>query len=334
MSVNNISVIQINNQINSFLLNCVRNGLAHSFDTEKLKWVKPYPEVTGYLLSYFSKEVNNYNPEKSLALLKVMGKMSKRLLRLQHSCGGFRSFYGDSLYVFDTAQICHGLLDYYQNTGDENLLKACFRGTDFIINMQTNMGAFYPIFNEKKNEKQVIGTNWSNSFSPINSKCIEFLSEMQRFTDDYKLIDAINRCAKFALKTPQILYTHPGAYSLEGLIKAGYNKEVKERIEKNFLPQINTDGFIPYHPTLNYSYVSGSAQIAILCNKVGFYEYAISIFNWLRRVQLNHNSGGLFQYANRDCSINVENHSEINSWGTKYFGELINNIFYDEKDNI
>ena len=37
-----------------FLKNCVFNGLAHSWNVESKTYVKPYPEVTGYVIKYFS----------------------------------------------------------------------------------------------------------------------------------------------------------------------------------------------------------------------------------------------------------------------------------------
>ena len=39
----------------AFLLSALRGGLAHSYDVKSKQWVKAYPEVTGYVVSYFSK---------------------------------------------------------------------------------------------------------------------------------------------------------------------------------------------------------------------------------------------------------------------------------------
>jgi hypothetical protein len=39
-------------------------------------------------------------------------------------------------------------------------------------------------------------------------------------------------------------------------------------------------------------------------------------------IQSNHDSGGLFQYANADGSLNHDVHTEINSWGTRYYAQL------------
>ena len=41
-----------------------------------------------------------------------------------------------------------------------------------------------------------------------------------------------------------------------------------------------------------------------------------------RSVQEKDNSGGLFQYADMYGDLDNHVHTEINSWGTKYFCEL------------
>ena len=106
------------------------------------------------------------------------------------------------------------------------------------------------------------------------------------------------------------------------MLAGGHSATVKNILNEYFLNRINNNGFISYSPDLDYSYVSGSVQIGILCYKVGYIEYAKKIYDWACLVQDNHYSGGLFQYANYDGKINDSIHAEINSWGTKYFIEL------------
>lgn len=297
----------------SFLKTCVRNGLAHSFDTVSNKWIKPYPEVSGYLLSFFCKTV-----EDNI----VASKIGKCLLRLQRECGGWRSFYGKEVFVFDTAQIGQGLLNWYIICEKKQILDACIRASEFIINMQNPDGSFFPLYSEKNREKISLGETWGNSFSPINVKCVEFLNQMTIMGfADYS--NQIYSACKWTLEQPQIEYSHPGAYSLEGLISVGHIEDVTQRIERYFKPFIEKNGFLPYKLGLSYAYVSGSIQIGIICCNLGLIDEAIRIYEWARKVQSSHYSGGLYQYANRDGSINNEIHGEINSWGTKYYVELI-----------
>lgn len=299
-----------------FLRTCVRKGLAHSFDTVSGRWAKPYPEATGYLLSLFCRR--GYD-------LRLIESMARRLISLQQPCGGFRSFHGRLVYVFDTAQICKGLLDWYVTTKVPEALRACRRGAEFVLSMQLPSGAFFPIFDEVHRERVSVGSNWGNSFSTIHCKCVEFLARMTELGfGDYR--EACERTCQWTLEQPQLLYSHPGAYSLEGLLAGGYRSEVKTRLQEHFIPRIEPSGYLSYHQDLPYAYVSGTVQIGLLCVRVGLMEPALRIWQWTHRVQERHPSGGLFQYANPDGSLSTHVHAEINSWGTKYYVELVDNL--------
>ncbi len=91
-----------------FLKNCVFNGLAHSWNVESKTYVKPYPEVTGYVIKYF------YDNNKDIP--KNIRDASEFLLKKQdYVRGGFPSFDNDNiLYVFDTAQILNGFCSVYK----------------------------------------------------------------------------------------------------------------------------------------------------------------------------------------------------------------------------
>jgi hypothetical protein len=300
-----------------FLESCIRNGLANSWNVSKRKWVKPYPEVTGYVLSLFSRiDVGD--------LLKL--EMGEKLLKLQESCGGWKSFYGKYIYTFDSAQIGNGLLDLYKLNGEEKYLDASIKAATFILEMQIKNGSYFPIYDQLNSERISYGKSWGDGFSAINCKVVEFLSNIYSLTNKNEYKDSIDKICNWTIRTPQIEFSHPGAYSLEGLLAGGHQDIVKYRLEHYFLPKIEKNGFLAYGPNLNYAYVSGSVQIGLLCARVGLFDFAKNICHWAMGVQLNDCSGGLYQYANPDCSLNTDVHSEINSWGTKYFIELIDAI--------
>jgi hypothetical protein len=301
----------------------VRKGLAHSFDTINRRWVKPYPEVTGYLLSLFCRE--DQDP-------RLVGPMARRLMRLQRPCGGFRSFSGRWVYVFDTAQICMGLLDWYATTKTPEAIEVCQRGAEFILRMQLPTGQFFPIFDEKFHERVSIGSSWGDSLSTMHCKCVEFLACMSEICVSSDYSAACERVCRWTLEQPQLIYSHPGAYSLEGLLAGGYYSEVKDRLLESFVPRIESSGYLAYHPDLPYAYVSGSVQIGLLCARIGLMEPAFRMWQWAYKMQEEHPSGGLFQYANPNGSINTQVHGEINSWGTKYFVELASYLIRSNTD--
>lgn len=299
-----------------FLLKSLRGGLAHSYDVKKCCWVKSYPEATGYLLSYFSKYFSIL-PDKILNATDYLSK-------LQHQCGGYPSFCNKRyLFTFDTAQIMNGFASLYKKTNKKIYLDVARRCADFVINMQITNGAMFPAYDTKLKCKYVDKNGqWGINFSAIQVKNIEGLLLMYELTNDSRYLYSAIKLKDYGKKYCDLTFTHPGAYCLEGLIAIGENDFVHKRLEKEIIPRVQSNGFLSYSPNLSYAYVSGSVQIGILLYKVGLKEVAYSILKWARKIQLNHNSGGLFQYANSDSSLNDDVHTEINSWGTKYYVEF------------
>lgn len=301
-----------------FLLQCVKGGLAHSLDAETGEWLKPYPEVTGYLLSYFSEKQQGHG------IPRVIISSAKKLVRLQHKSGGYPSFYEKwLLFTFDTAQIMHGLASLYLATKDSRLLDAAIRAADFVCDMQLPDGSMFPIYDLRREARYVeTHHNWGICFSPIQTKNIEGLLLMNKVTGNARYAMAADGLIAFGKRAMDTTYTHPGGYCLEGLLAAGETRFVSDRLRSDFLPRLQSNGFLPYSQNLPYAYVSGSIQIGILFYKVGLLDESYKILEWARRVQQQHPSGGLFQYADSEGKLDRHVHLEINSWGTKYFCQL------------
>jgi hypothetical protein len=301
-----------------FLLQCVKGGLAHSLNAETGEWSKPYPEVTGYLLSYFSEE------QHGRGIPGVIINAAKKLIRLQHRSGGYPSFYDQwLLFTFDSAQILHGLASLYSVTKEDRLLGAAIRAADFICAMQLPDGSMFPVYDLRREARYVeIHQNWGMRFSPIQAKNIEGLLLLNKLTGNARYARAAEGLTAFGKRAADTTYTHPGGYCLEGLLAAGETRFVSARLRSDFLPRLQPNGFLPYSPGLPYAYVSGSIQIGILFYKVGLLDESHKILEWARRVQRGHPSGGLFQYADPEGRLDRHVHLEINSWGTKYFCQL------------
>jgi ubiquinone/menaquinone biosynthesis C-methylase UbiE len=301
-----------------FILNCIKHGLACSYDTACGQWVKPYPEVTGYLLSYFAQDRMEHE------IPKVIVKAGKKLLSLQHSCGGFPSFLDNHrLFTFDTAQIMHGLASLHLATEERRYLDAAVRAADFVCDMQISDGSMFPVYDLRQKAKHVeTHGQWGISFSPIQVKNIEGLMFLYKLTGEDRYSRAAADLIAFGKRTCNLTYTHPGAYCLEGLLAAGETGFVRERLSSEILPRLQSDGFLAYAQHLPYAYVSGSVQMGILLHKTGFCDEAHLILEWARRVQKQHECGGLFQYADVAGNPDSRIHREINSWGTKYFCQL------------
>lgn len=300
----------------NFLLRCSKSGLAHSHNELTGKWVKPYPEVTGYLLSFFSTYVDRTRVEQH------MQKMASRLIRKQEPCGGWKSFEGNGILFFDTVQILKGLYDSGYWKTDYKVKMALIRGFDFLENLTTLDGLVFPVYFSHLNAMSSKSNSWSDGFSGINTKVLELLVSDGVENLYPEAASLRNRISEWSLTVPQIEFTHPGAYQLEGLLAAGENRLVRQRLQDIFLPTLRPNGFIPYHNSLDFAYTSGSAQIGILLAKTGFIGEAKAIQRFLLQLISSSSSGGLVQYADSVGNQVTEIHAEANSWGTKYFLEL------------
>lgn len=300
-----------------FLLQCIRGGLAHSYDTKTKAWVKPYPEVTGYLLSYFSdkKQIPN-----------TIYQAANKLLKIQHPSGGFPSFFNtDVLYTFDTAQIAHGLTCIYLRTQQKRFLESAVKAGEFILNMQWIEGSIFPMFHPQHNRMTVEqehhdGLNWGSTFSYIQVKNVQALLLLSKVTKDPKYSLGAKKLVAWGKTEADARFSHPYGYFLEGMYSFGEKEFVSNQLNKYVIP-LEHDGFIPYKEGVPYAYVSGSIQLGILLAKVGYRRIAKRIFDWSSLTQ-EENIGGLYQYANKNSSKNTLVHTELNSWGTKYFLEL------------
>jgi len=301
----------------NFLLHSIIDGkLAHSYDIERNIYVKPYPEATGYILSYFAEYYHDV-PEEVLSAADY-------LCKIQHESGGYQSFDNTNyLFSFDTSQIMHGLASLYDKTHKEQYLIAAKNCASFIKSMMRSNGSVFPIYNIAKKAKYVNRWgDWGNSFSYIQTKNIEGLLLMFSLTQNSEYFDMAVKLKNYGKKKCRLEFTHPSAYCLEGLWAIDEKKFVAERLKKEIIPRIKVNGFLSYHKKLPYAYVSGSCQMGILLYKADFKDYAYLILQWARQVQSHHDSGGLFQYANPDGSLNSKVHSQINTWGTKYYAQL------------
>ncbi len=309
-------------QAEDFLKSCIRYGLAHSLESHKsIRWVKPYPEVTGYLVSYFCRYQMSHE--------SVVGQAIDKLLSIQHPSGGYSSFYDkDKLYSFDTGQIITGLTDAYRATGRKDCLISARHAGDFLLSMQIDSGLMFPIYDTKRDTKIVYqkssdGSNWGSTFSYIQVKNAEGLISLYELTKERKYYNTASRLVNLKMNKADYHYTHPLAYYLEGLVALGQIDRVKKIIQKHVLPRLKPNGYIAYYPKATFAYVSGSVQMGILLWKVGYKNQAKQILGWAARVQGNSSAGGLYQYATSSGKPDASIHTEINSWGTKYYCELL-----------
>lgn len=302
-----------------FLRECLFDGLAHSYDIESGTYVKPYPEVTGYLLSYFCE---NYNTVDEQII-----EATDKLLELQDPhVGGYATFYDkNTLFSFDTSQILIGLINVYKITNERKYYDAALFAGEFLLMMQCDNGAIIPTYSVKRRERYINDSQyeiWNGSWSGLMCKLTEGFDALYSVSNDERFLIAKNKAADFYAKSEYIECSHPLGYWLEGLYAGGKHEIVDKILREKVIPRIQSNGYISYADKYDFAYVSGTIQLGIMLYKMGYIEMAQKICEYGEEVQRHHESGGLFQYANSDGSVNCSIHGEQNSWGTKYFCQL------------
>lgn len=237
----------IHNKAEQFLLDCIRDGLAHSFDTNTESWVKPYPEVTGYLISYFSQK--REIPKKII-------EAAEKLISVQHPIGGYSSFFNKHiLYTFDTAQIAHGLASLYKKTGNDKYLHAAINAGSFLLSMENNDGSVFPMYDTKHQYKYVEkttlkGENWGSIFSQIQLKNAEALLLLSQITKDSRYEKAAKLMVPWGVRHTNSRHTHPFGYYLEGMITLGKHSFVDKLLTNHILKGKNKGLFRTVHNVL------------------------------------------------------------------------------------
>ena len=302
-----------------FLINCVFSGLAHSFDVSKQKYVKPYPEVTGYIIKYFC--------ENTKTIPANIRKAGDYLIKMQDKKTGGYSFFHDkdTLYAFDTSQILIGHSGLYEVTKKKKYKDAAIKAGHFLLMMQLDNGAVIPAYDKSQQEALIfrdLYSQWNGPWSGLMCKLTEGFQALYDLTNDSSYLNAQKRMAQFYVNADYIECTHPLGYWLEGLYAAGETQKVNQVLVEKVIPRIRDNGYIPYKEDLDYAYVSGCIQLGILLYKLGYINAAKKIRNYGRLVQDQNKTGGLFQYADFQGKLHSHIHSEINSWGTKYFCQL------------
>jgi len=121
-------------------------GLLRSFDARIGRWVKPYPEVTGYTIRGLleaARVLHEPGYEDTAA------EMGRALLRVQESSGPAAGAVPAAdlkpeYYVFDTAQAVEGFISLYHHTSDEGFLRGAVRAGEFCARLQSPDGSFRP----------------------------------------------------------------------------------------------------------------------------------------------------------------------------------------------
>jgi len=148
----------------------------------------PYPEITGYAVSSFSKL---YDFEKDEKYLKFAILSADALIRFQQNNGSIPTVissnggYENIAHIFDLAIIARGFLDLYQRTGEEKYLNSAQNLINFIEKYYIN-NSLPSVLNLKGS---AIKSDFPDLFW-INTKVIIPLYQLHQITRDNSLLES------------------------------------------------------------------------------------------------------------------------------------------------
>lgn len=268
------------------------------------------------------------------------------LLRTQRRDGTFPGGYGDYMNqapkVFNNGMIIHGLLDYYNAYGDQELIEACCKCADWLVKVQSSDGSW----------RQFTIHQLSS-----NTPTAAALFRLAAITGKEEYRFAANKNVSFALDlqlpngyfkgngfdTQTKAFTITIAYAINGLLECGILesntqwKDAASRALTRVLAAVNHTGFLVgeldenFQSSSSFSCLPGSCLLAIVGYKMtslsgnkGLKSNSDLLVDYVKRRQMASKNPGIrggisgsWPVSGNYCSY------EITSWGVRYFTEAI-----------
>jgi len=281
------------------------------FPCNKIAWLPPYPETTGYIISSLLRYSERYNIEivRKRALDMANWEMEIQMPNGAVQGGPFAPSIEQNPCAFNTGMVLDGWCSAYAITKDSLLLDAGRRAAEYLAGDLNNEGYF------RTNGLFV---------SPGKIKTYNCLCawSMYRFGDlagEPRFRAEAVRAAEAAIRQqqdngwfandcltrPEAPLLHTIAYTLQGLLEVGilaaredFIRAVRRGVEP-LLSKISPDGFLQgrfysdWAPASFSSCLTGSAQLAVVCYRLHqhtghaeYRRYADFLLSFLKPLQL------------------------------------------------
>lgn len=268
------------------------------------------------------------------------------LLRIQRRDGTFPGGYGDYMNqapkVFNNGMIIHGLLDYYNTCGDQDLIEACINSADWLIKVQSPDGSWrqFTIHQLSSNTStaaalfRLATITGKEEYRKAANKNIEFALGLQSANGYFK---------GNGFDTQSRAFTITIAYAINGMLECGIlesNTLWKESALKAIAPilsTVNQQGFLlgdfdeNFQSSSSFSCLPGNCLLAIVGYKLtsltGNESLKIKsdlLIDYVKRRQIESKNTGIhggipgsWPVSGNYCAY------EVTSWGVRYFTEAI-----------
>ncbi len=266
------------------------NGVAHSYDIRKKKWLASYPETTGYVIPTLFDYAKHYNAPVYAEAAK---KMAEWECEIQLADGGVRAGTMDATIVaptiFNTGQVLFGWAKAYEETRDDRFKISLIRAADWLVAAQDADGAWRR-FSSPFTTSKLNSYNTRSSFGLVrayesvgNSHYLKSaIANVEWTLSQAHENDWLpNNCLSDNIDLTAL--THTIAYSIRGILEVGVAAKRSDFIERalkmanKVAAQQREDGALNafYTPewttAVTWSCITGNSQMAI---------------NWLRLAQI------------------------------------------------
>lgn len=323
-------------------------GSAAKYSMVTHDFTQGYPMATANWIPVLSR-INQYYPEiyrKVFGEGEIEKELVNWVLRTQRRDGTFPAGYGDYMNqppkVFNNGMIMHGLLDYYNVAGDQELIDACMKSAEWLMKVQSPDGSWRQFTVHQLSSNTVSGAallrladiTGDNNYRTSGVRNIEFALGLQSDNGYFKGNGYDSGSSASTLTI---------AYAIGGLLEAAIldnNKEWQSAALKGIVPVLNNlgpNGFLAgeldeeFQSSSSFSCLPGNGLLAILSYKLasltGNDELRIKadlLTDYLKKFQLKSAqkgvSGGIsgsWPISGNYCSY------EITSWGVRYFLEAV-----------
>lgn len=266
------------------------DGIAHSYDIRKKKWLASYPETTGYAIATLYDYAQHYQAPH---YAQAATRMALWESAIQLEDGGVRAGTMDAGIVaptiFNTGQVLFGWARAWQATGDERFRASLKRAADWLVAAQDADGTWRR-FPSPFTTAKLNSYNTRSAFGLV--RAFDVLQD-QRYLDaaTANVAWALSRAAGngwlpdncLSANADLTALTHTIAYSIRGILEVGLAAGKQEYIghaldmARAVAAAQRPDGALPAYYTpdwtgaVSWTCVTGNSQMAI---------------NWLRLAQI------------------------------------------------
>lgn len=258
------------------------DGVAHSYDIRKHKWLASYPETTGYIIPTLYDYAQYFDRPH---YREAARRMAQWEIEVQLPEGGVRAGTMDAEIVvptiFNTGQVLFGLARVAKETKEDRFVTALKRAADWLVEVQDEDGCWRR-FHSPFTTTNVAAYNTRTAFGLIRTFRI-ILDERYMRAADNNIAWVISTAHENGWLPGNCLtknlddsaLTHTLAYSIRGILEVGVTLKNQRYLEhalkmaKAVARVQREDGALPAYLTpdwrgkTKWTCVTGNSQMAI-----------------------------------------------------------------------